>query len=179
MLTAYRIQVEAEALTSIWLDEHCGSAVRGAFVQALWQSCNNPDAPSCKACPLASACPVANITYPSQEERISRPRNTGEDQLRPYLVQPPLKEDGKQDHRYEPGEVLTFGLTLIGASTRYFPYVLRALQTMEHAGLGRPLFKGHGKRGQFRIQKIYAQHAFTGEQQLLWQPGMPHSQRLT
>lgn len=171
MLTAYCFEVEAEATTLLALDPHCGSALRGAIFSALWgRFCVNREASSCYDCPLAEGCPVGSLVAPLRDEEDAS-RSRWRDVARPYIVNPPRAEIEIAIHRYEPGEPLTFGLTLFGTGTKLFPYVIRSFQNMESIGFGRRLPELHGQRGRFRIREVRAYHPFTQERQLLWKRG--------
>jgi CRISPR-associated endoribonuclease Cas6 len=163
MLTIYCLEVIAEAATPLVLDPYCGSALRGAFFRGLWgRFCTNREASTCEACPLVTACPVASLVAPLRDEA---PR--GQNIPRPYILMPPYKQEG----RYEQGEIFPFGVALIGTFVKMYPYVMRALQEMEHVGLGHPLVELHGKRGKISIREVHALHSITGEKQMLWQQG--------
>lgn len=178
MLTVYSLEIVAEAVTPLSFDEMCGSALRGALFQALWSRfCNNFEAPTCKVCPLATSCPVAALVAPAREEKSAIP-GFGEDVLRPYTVRAPLKPEGKQYHRYEPGETFTFGITLLGTSGKLFPFVLRGLQEMEQQGLGRPVRELQGQRGRWRLREVRASHSWTTQRQVLWRREEPQERRL-
>ena len=166
--TAHRLRFECEVVTPLRLNEHTGSAIRGAFFHALWnQFCMNHDAPTCPACPLVATCPVAFLvgTLDPKSDR-------GADVPRPYTVQPPL--DGKTD--YAPGETLTFGLTMYARALNLFPYVVLAVQRLENGGLGKrvPCMHGAangGRRGQFRVRRVWAENPLTGERREVLRQG--------
>ena len=179
MLTIHCLRVVAEAATPLAFDDYTGSAFRGAFVHALMgRFCMNQEAPSCQGCPLLSGCPVATLVTPMREEDTST-HVFGNDLPRPFVVLAPHKPEGKMSHRYEPGETFTFGLTLIGTGTRHFPFVFRALQVMEHAGLGHRVRELGGRRGRFLLREVCAYHPFTEQQQVLCQQGEAEAKRLT
>lgn len=177
MLTAYCFEVEAEATTALSLDPHCGSALRGAILSALWgRFCMNREASSCYDCPLAEGCPVGSLVAPLRDEEGTS-RSHWRDVARPYIVHPPRAERETAVHRYEPGETLIFGLTLFGSGTKLFPYVIRSFQNMESIGFGRRLPELRGQRGRFRIREVRAYHPFTQERQLLWKRGSVQLQK--
>ena len=161
MLTVHCLEIVTEAATPLAFDTYCGSALRGAFFRALWgRFCTNREAPVCSLCPLVTACPVADLVAPLRDEATH-----GQDIPRPYVISVPYQEK----NRYEQGESFTFGFTLIGTSTKLFPYVIRSFQEMEKSSLGRPLPELQGRRGQIKIREIRAYHPFTGEQKVLWE----------
>jgi hypothetical protein len=176
-------------MTPLELHEHCGSAIRGAFFQALLKRfCANRDAPTCAACSFIEACPVASLVAPLRNEQVQG-YGYGQDAPRPYVILPPAcqreqgeiresaleapihNREGRRGVTFHAEEPFTFGLHLIGASAKLFPYVLGALKEMEVMGIGRPLAELKGARGRYRIQEVYAYHPLSGERQLLWQQG--------
>ncbi len=163
MLTVHCLEIVAEAVTPLALDAHCGSALRGAFFRAIWgRFCTNREATECSVCPLVMACPVSSLVAPLRDESVR-----GRDVPRPYVISPP-RQEGK--HCYEPGETLTFGLALVGASARLFPYVIRSIQEMEQFGFGHPL-PDKNRRGRLHIREVCAYHPLTYERQVLWERG--------
>lgn len=86
--TAHRLRLVTEVQTPLELNEHQGSAIRGALFHALrHRFCGNREAGECIACPLVATCPVATLVS------TLRPGNgRGRDVSRPYTVQPPIME---------------------------------------------------------------------------------------
>src|SRR2546421_6541385 len=129
MLTIHCLEIVVEAATPISLDKYCGSALRGAFFRAIWQRfCTNRESPTCRDCPLVMVCPVASLVAPLRDEA-----SHGQDIPRPYVISVPHQVK----NRYEQGESFTFGFSMIGTSTKLFPYVIRSFQEMEKSSLGR------------------------------------------
>src|SRR5947209_7481389 len=113
MFTIHCLEIVAEAKTPITLDRYCGSALRGAFFRAIWgRFCTNRESPTCKECPLVTACPVASLVAPLRDEAIS-----GRDVPRPYIIAPPDREP----NCYLPSETFKFYLSLVGSSTKLMP----------------------------------------------------------
>lgn len=183
--TAHRLCFECEVITPLQLNEHTGSAIRGAFYHALWnQFCMNHDAPTCPTCPLVATCPVAFLvsTLDSQSDR-------GANVPRPYTIQPPLadsllppvpsrnweREGGGRWARaktdYAPGETLTFGLTMFARALNLFPYVVLAIQRLENGGLGKRVAENGGRRGTFRVRRVWAENPLTGERREVLRQG--------
>ncbi len=161
--TAHRLRFECEVVTPLRLNEHTGSAIRGAFFHALWnQFCMNHEAPGCAACPLAATCPVAFLVS-TLDDKSDRGANVP----RPYTIQPPL--DGKTD--YAPGETLTFGLTMYARALNLFPYVVLAMQRLERGGLGKPIKESNYRRGMFRVRQVWAENPLTGERREVLRQG--------
>jgi hypothetical protein len=173
--------------TPILLNEHQGSAIRGALFQALRnQFCFNKEARSCGECALWATCPICFLvaTRNPQSER-------GAEVPRPYTIEPPHHASRFTHHaspgvRYEPGEDFSFGLTLFAQALNLFPYVVLASQTLERGGLGKRISESanrrmsesangrmgksgrrrqRGQRGTFVIREIAAVNALSGERQ--------------
>ena len=98
--TAHRLHFVTEVQETIELNEHQGSAIRGALFHALRnrfcaQYCgrggSHRDSIECSVCPLVATCPVATLVS------TLRPGSSrGQDVPRPYTVQPPIGEGAKE-----------------------------------------------------------------------------------
>jgi len=190
--TAHRLTFSTQAVDNVELNEHQGSALRGALFHALRRkfcAFAQQSEAECGACALAQTCPVATLvsTLDPQNAR-------GQDRPRPFTIQPPIvagaglnsssgsasfaghyweREDGTGVFRYEPGEALTFGLTLYAQAMRLFPYVVLALQEFEEGGLGRKCeqYKDRWWRGRLQVREIWAENPLTGERQPVLRQG--------
>jgi len=174
--TAHRLRFVAEVQTPIELNEHQGSAIRGALFHALLDRfCTNRQAGECAACPLVTTCPVAFLvsTLNPQSER-------GRDVPRPFTVQPPLPGSGhpveqgdRLFFRYRAGEPLEFGLTLYAQALQLFPYVVLAVSEFERSGIGRKVEQADGRwqRGRLAVRKVWAENPLTGERQPVLRAG--------
>ncbi|MCP4538311.1 MAG: hypothetical protein GY832_14335, partial [Chloroflexi bacterium] len=174
--TAHRLRFVAEVQTTIELDEHQGSAIRGAFLSALRNRfCIHRTATECAACPLGTTCPVAALVS------TLRPSNgRGRDVPRPFTVQPPLPGacehpvDGKRGRtffRYLPGERFEFGLTLYARALEFFSHVTLALEEFACAGIGHKLKRADGRwrPGTLSVQEVWAENSLTGDRQPVMQ----------
>lgn len=170
--TAHRLVFECEVVTPLRLNPHTGSAIRGAFYHALWnQFCMNHDAPACAVCPLVVTCPVAFLV-----STLDPKSDRGANVPRPYTVQPPLShlpqgEGSRAKTDYAPGETLTFGLTMYARALNLFPYVVLAIQRLERGGLGKHVAENDGRRGTFRVRRVWAENPLTGEQREVLRQG--------
>lgn len=154
-LHAYHLCVCAKVTEPLELNEHSGSALRGAFFEALWgRFCVNKEALVCANCPLVQACPVSSLVAPLRDEA---PR--GRDVPRPYAMRPPVEHTCV----FKPGDSFTFGLTLFGCRLDVFPYVAMALQTMGRAGVGRRLQDNNWQRGRFVVDEVQVVNLLSGE----------------
>jgi len=174
--TAHRLRFVTEVRSTIELNEHQGSAIRGSLFHALRnQFCTYRKARECADCPLVATCPVATLVSTLRPES-----GRGRDVPRPYTVQPPLPGEGghlfefpdrRAVFRYEPGERFEFGLTLYAQALRLFPYVVLAVHGLEQGGIGRKARENGWRRGTFAVQEVWAENPLTGERQPVMQSG--------
>lgn len=193
--TAHRLRVVAAVQSTIELNEHQGSAIRGSLFHALRNRfCMNQEAKECAACPLVASCPVATLVSTLRPES-----GRGRDVPRPYTVQPPIVNEsarrregeaarrrggrrmgrpvelpgGRIVFRYAPGERFEFGLTLYAQALQLFPYVVLAIGALEQSGIGRKTKQADGRwrRGTFVVQEVWAENPLTGERQPVMRSG--------
>jgi hypothetical protein len=180
--TAHRLRFVTEVQTTIELNEHQGSAIRGSLFHALRnQFCNYRRARECAACPLVTTCPVAILV-----STLKPGGRRGRDVPRPYTVQPPLLvsagqppaasrghpldlPDGHTVFRYRPGEQLEFGLTLYAQALQLFPYVVLAVHRWEQGGIGRKVEENGWRRGTLVVREAWAENPLTGDKQPVMQ----------
>jgi len=156
--TAHRLMVRAIANEPVLLNEHKGSAIRGALYHGLRNRFCAIKAQeiACADCMLWQACPVCTLV-----STLGAENRLGRDAARPYTIQPPL--DGQT--LYRAGDNLTFGLTLYADAIKLFPYVIMALKELEEAGLGRRADLNGWRRGTLRVEAIWAENPLSGERQ--------------
>ncbi len=162
--TTHHLRFRAEVQTHIQLNQHKGSAIRGALFHALRrQFCFHKEAKVCRQdCPLYATCPICFLV-----STVNPQSGRGADVPRPYTIEPPLGEQT----RYQPGETLEFGLTMFAQSLNLFPYVIMAHQIIEQGGLGRRVKENGWRRGTFVLREIATVNPLTGERQVLLQAG--------
>jgi hypothetical protein len=167
-LTVHHLRYTIRAAESLALDQHPGSALRGAIFQALLRRfCALPHQTDCATCPLAQSCPVAALVAPLRDEE---PR--GRDVPRPFVIRPPLVAAfGENGMQLEAGQRTRFELVLIGSAARLFPYVVMSTAVLQGGGLGRPLRANGGRRGRFTVEQIVSWHPFTDQEVVLYQQG--------
>lgn len=166
--TLHHLRVETVVEAPVLLNEHKGSAIRGALFHALRGPaypagdgytgfCANKAAPTCYDCPLHHVCPVSTLVA-TLDETAQRGRNVP----RPYIIRPP-RDNGRQ--LYQAGEPFTFDLALCADALQLFPYVVLALERLAHEGLGKRGPETGYQRGRLRIRRMSAIHPLTGETQ--------------
>ena len=184
--TAHRLRFLAKVQSTIELNEHQGSAIRGALFHSLRRrfcglsrgpTGRTRDAPDCAICPLVATCPVATLVS------TLRPRaERGQDVPRPYTVQPPLLPTGGHlvefagsptIYRYKCGARLEFGLTLYAQAVELFPYIILAMNEFETGGIGRRLAQDDGRweRGTLSVEDVWAENPLTAARQSVREPG--------
>ncbi len=136
--TAHQLHFTCEVQTPILLNEHQGSAIRGALFHALrWQFCFNKEAKSCGECALWATCPICFLVATRDLES-----KRGVEVPRPYIIESSLDDK----IRYEPGEALEFGLTMFAQALNLFPYVVLGSQALERGGLGKRINESANQR---------------------------------
>jgi hypothetical protein len=170
---AHRLHFVTQVQTTVELNEHQGSALRGAFYHALRRKfCHfsHDREIHCERCSLVTTCPVATLVStldPGHQRGRNRPR--------PYTIQPPLSgsghpwewNDGRVTFRYEPRETLSFGLTLYGEALALLPYVVLSTTEFEKGGLGRRLEQpdGRWRRGTVQVREVWTDNPLSGQRQ--------------
>ena len=163
--TAHQLHFTCQVQTPILLNEHQGSAIRGALFHALRnQFCFNKKAKDCGECAVWATCPICFLVAtrnPNSERGVDVPR--------PYIIEPPL--DGKIS--YQPGETLEFGLTMFAQALNLFPYLVLGSKALEQGGLGKKLRRedGRWRRGTFAVREIGALNRLSGERQPVLRAG--------
>ena len=171
----HQLHVCCEVQTPIRLNEHKGSAIRGALFYALrgspnpraaWSGfCANKAAPGCLHCQVNAVCPVMRLVSTLDETGAH-----GHQAPRPYIINPPL-DDGRTV--YAAGEPFIFDLLLVGDAADLFPYVVLALDRLAYEGIGGRVEGASGRpprRGTARVARIDAVHPFTGESSPVLRP---------
>ncbi len=144
-LTAFpaaRYRLEFRVETPIHLPEYAGSTLRGAFGHALRHLACVTRLPSCPDCPLYRRCayPAIFETPPPQDMNL---RQKFSQIPNPFVVEPPAWGE----RTYQPGEILSFNLVLIGPALRQLSLILLAWQRAGELGFG----KMHGTAQLLRV----------------------------
>ena len=164
-LTAHPLFFELRAVEPLWLHAHNGSALRGMLYGTLrLMSAGGPAAMTPSALQFRPHDPVLERLLATLDEDSDR----GQDVARPYVIVPPiLTETQRETHVLMPGELLTFGITLLGTAIEAFQFIVLALQQAGQAGLGRFWPQKQG-RGEFELVRASAHNALTGTTQELY-----------
>lgn len=151
------LNVSLRAVERVELPPFPGSKLEGAFGRALYDlACTQPQRQTCQGCPLRAICPYGLTYAPSRPDTLAVAS----------LATPPrpmvFRVAYGQEQRLEPGEVLTFGLTVIGQAVTQLPYLLAALREVGARGLGRT-------RGRLEMTEVRSVQPYTGEGTVLLQ----------
>jgi CRISPR-associated endoribonuclease Cas6 len=167
-LTALPLRFEATVDRPVELNEHKGSAIRGALFHALRGRpgtdrgfCLRKELPSCHPCELHAVCPISALVATVRPDS-----DRGADPPRPFTLEPPLSP---RTH-FERGEPFEFGATLFGEAAHLLPYLVAATRELRTMGIGQRSQSGIG-RGTLRLQRIAAFHPLTGVTEELMEPG--------
>lgn len=137
-----RYRFEAEVETPLHLPEYAGSALRGAFGNALRRTACMTREKECKPCPLYRSCPYPAIFQPPPPDQHTLQKFS--EIPVPFVVEPPPW--GERD--YAPGETLEFRLVLAGRALAQLPLIVFAWQRALKHGIGR----GDGVARLLRVQ---------------------------
>jgi hypothetical protein len=142
-----RYEIRLRAVQEALIPAFAGSTLRGAFGHALKQAVCVMSHRDCERCLVADRCVypyVFETPAPKDVDILRNQRNAPH----PFVLDPPvyrdLKESGdghepqwESHHRLAAGDEILFGLTLMGRSIEYIPYVVYAIQEMAERGMGR------------------------------------------
>ncbi len=127
-LQAHILRFVCRVETPIRLHAHKGSALRGAWAEALMsRTCPQPWVCRDRGCILPHGCAIAVLVGPANEGSVR-----GRDVPRPYVIEPPLDSHTE----YAPGDTLEWRMVLFGRAVEWFPYVVVAVKTMGERGIG-------------------------------------------
>ena len=132
-LEVAELRLNLRSETDIRLPRYAGSTLRGAFGVAFKQLvCVNPTR-VCEGCAVRAQCPYIYVfeTPPTVDQGIFRQYPAVP---HPFVMTPP--GDGQSEPRYNPGDALAFGLTLIGRGLLYLPYFLYTFDQLGQQGIG-------------------------------------------
>jgi CRISPR-associated endoribonuclease Cas6 len=127
----------------LYLPAYKGSALRGGFGAAFKKvCCVNSAKKYCNDCQLNANCAYAYV-FETPQTSAYRADYTATNLPHPFVILPPLS----RKETLEPGESLTFGLTLIGRGIDFLPYYVYAFDELGRMGLGR-------ERGRYQLEQV-------------------------
>ncbi len=144
-IARYRLDCQVE--NPIRLPEYAGSTLRGAFGHALKKTACMTRQTDCKTCPLYRSCPYPAIFAPPPPAEHSLQKFS--EIPVPFIVEPPQWGE----RHYQTGEMLSFGLVLIGRAHTQLPLILYAWQRALEHGIG----KGDGNARLKNVSLIEAE----------------------
>lgn len=126
----YEFRLKAE--DTLDLPAYKGSTLRGAFGHAFRSVTCSVKREDCDGCMLRTKCAYSYVffTPPPPSATMMRKYPYAP---HPFIIEPP--SDPKQT--YAPGEILSFGLVLVGKGADYLPYFVFAFCELGKRGLGR------------------------------------------
>ena len=151
-----RVRVTLRARDPLRLPPYKGSTLRGGFGSVFKETVCVVTHRDCIRCLLRARCAFPYVFDTPIPEDATRLRKYPA-APHPFVFLPPLD----QKTRYQPGEALTFDLTLIGKGADFLPYFI---YTFERLGEQRGLGKG---RGRFSVESV-AWLAPQGEETLIY-----------
>ena len=139
-----RFRFTIEPTEEIRLPEYKGSAFRGGFGYAFKRAtCITRDR-HCEPCILKSSCAYFKVFESKVPGETAERLRLGGDAPHPFVIEPPLTEQGY----FRPGDKLSFSLVLIGTAIGQLPFFVYAFMILgESFGIG----KG---RGRFRLLEV-------------------------
>ncbi|WP_415787430.1 CRISPR system precrRNA processing endoribonuclease RAMP protein Cas6 [Deinococcus saxicola] len=156
-LTFTVLNVSLRAVEGVELPPFPGSKLEGAFGRALYDlACTQPQRQTCQGCPLRAICPYGLTYAPSRPDTLAVAS----------LATPPrpvvFRVAYGEDQRLAPGEVMTFGMAVIGQAVTQLPYLLAALREVGARGLGRT-------RGRLEMTEVCSVQPYNENQTALLQ----------
>lgn len=133
-----RFRFTIEPTEQVRLPDYKGSALRGGFGHAFKRAtCLSRDR-LCGQCILKSACAYYTVFETKVPRETADRLRIGEDAPHPFVLEPPMTGQ----HLFEPGQKISYGLTLFGPAIEKLPFFVYAFMILgEDLGLG----KGRGR----------------------------------
>lgn len=128
----YRFRIQA--LTPLRLPPYKGSTLRGGFGVVFRRTvCTRPQHTTCAPCPLRQTCvyPAVFEASPPPDSEVLR---RTDDIPQPFVLRPPADLRTTIDT----GEILDFGVILVGKARPLLPHFIVAFETLGRVGLGHP-----------------------------------------
>jgi hypothetical protein len=141
-LTVQHLRFRVRADETIYFENEPGAALRGALYEALSKNfCSEAFGIETHASHHQETCPVCWLLA-AEDPQAGRGQNIP----RPLTLQPPLNRS-----HFAAGQVMSFGISLVGKAQNMLPYIARAVQKMGGIGVGRG-------RGRFTLVAIDEVH---------------------
>ena len=159
-ITADLYRFRIRALTTLRLPVYKGSTLRGGFGSVFRRTvCSRPAYTVCAPCPLRQTCvypAVFEASPPPGSEVLSR----ASDLPQPFVLRPPADPRTVIDA----GEILDFGVLLIGKVRAFLPHFIVTFEALGRAGLGHP-----GAR--YALEAVDAIDPWSGETERAYDSG--------
>ncbi|WP_272976129.1 CRISPR system precrRNA processing endoribonuclease RAMP protein Cas6 [Deinococcus geothermalis] len=153
------LRVTLRALDMVHLPPFPGSKLEGAFGRALYRlACTQPGRETCQGCPLQTLCPYG-LSYTPRLPQSLQVASLGTPP-RPIIFRVAYGEE----RSLAPGELLSFGLVVVGRAVAQLPYLLAALREVGREGLGL-------RRGRLELEEVRSVQPYTGEEVTLLRGG--------
>jgi len=148
-IARFKLRIRAE--TNLVLPHYKGSTFRGGFGHALRRVVCITKGEDCSECLLYQKCVYSYIfeTPPPPESKIMRKYPKAP---HPFVLIPPLE----RKNEYLQGEIIDFGLNLIGKAIDYLPYFIFTFEELGKIGIGK-------HKGKFSLQDVYSLDSEKGE----------------
>lgn len=151
--TALRLTYRAQE--PLPLPAFAGSKYEGAFGRALHDlSCVQPHRETCAGCLLLSSCAYGLTYHPQLPGHVHA--RSAQTPPRPVVFRTPVTAE----RTLQPGDGLSFDLTVTGAALTYLDDIVAALRALGAHGLGR-------SRAPVRLDHVFSVHPYTGQKVLL------------
>lgn len=149
------LRVSLRAQDSVALPPFPGSKLEGAFGRSLYTlACTQRHRETCLGCPLRTICPYG-LSYAPVLPQSLNVSSLGTPP-RPVI----FRVAYGAERQLAPGEMLDFGLVVVGRALTQLPYLLAALREVGQAGLGHT-------RGHLELEEVRSVQPYTGAQTLL------------
>jgi hypothetical protein len=134
-LPVARLEFALRAEEDAELPNFLGSTLRGAFGHALKRAVCVMEHRDCERCLVVNRCLYPYLfETPSPE---NAPQLRSQQQMpRPFIFEPPGASPERPRRSVRRGDRMDFGFTLLGRAIDALPYVIYAIETMAHGGLG-------------------------------------------
>lgn len=180
-----RYEIQIRALEPTVLPPFLGTTLRGAFGNALKEIACSMSHGECQQCLLVERCLYPRI-FETTTNQSTGLFSKSKDAPRPFIFLPPLPRADMAELRarddllrfrvrVERDQPIGFGLSLFGKVIDELPYMIHAIASMAHTGLGL-------ERARFVLEKVVALN-LTGDREVIYTPAQTsvraHENQLT